>query len=112
MREQNRNPLKLNHEKVFPKQQLFQQWKRNSPFYNWGIFSDREREDWKTTEETTQARSKFEKNPSNLRMEIFSSIYVKPRLSPSLSLKREVKGVKMGFFGFFRLVFGFLVLAL
>jgi hypothetical protein len=45
-------------------------------------------------------------------MEIFVGLYMRPRLSPWLSLKRERKRAKMRFFGFFRLALGFSVLAL
>jgi hypothetical protein len=42
-------------------------------------------------------------------MEIFVGLYMRPRLSPLLSLKCEAERVKTELFGCLRLVLGFLV---
>jgi hypothetical protein len=57
-------------------------------------------------------RSKFEETPSQLRMEIFDGLYMRSRLSPSLSLKPEVEKVKTRLFSCFRLILGFFIFAL
>jgi len=44
-------------------------------------------------------------------MEIFNGLYMRSRLSPWLSLKAEVKTLKMGLFSCLGLIYGLLVFA-
>jgi hypothetical protein len=57
-------------------------------------------------------RISFEENPPRLHMEFFGGLYMRSRLSPWVSLRAEVKTLKMRLFRCLKLVYSVLVFVL